>query len=693
MTETSTLQTHPLEMLRANLIVPAGYEVRANSTVVWTTNREGEQAALEMCANPIGVCARARDRDGGKWSTHLAWLTPEGKYSEMLVPSHQLAGHANAVMDELTKRGVLFNPKALSHFRSYLFECQRDPRVPFERTVSHLGFTDALGESEPSFVLPGRVIRPMLADGEVPSSERLLFQPTNPVASLEGYHSAGELLDWQTLLAPFGDHPLIMFAAQVGLAGAFPRIAGEENGGIHLHGPTSSGKTCAAQVCASVVGFPGNPSRGGDARALFQTWNTTPNAVEMLLAPHSGMPVILDEVGANDAGVNLYNAFSGLAKARMTELGGLREQNTWSVLVLSTGEYSVRDHIEQAEVGRVTDGTAVRFQDVPILGVYEAAERLGAPPLPDAQSLAEPVRHLQEQLGRCYGTAMPAFVERLYAFCHEHGIGLVALIRSRSQACHMRLCEEAQGQGFELGSARRRALNRLALVASIGQLAVELGVLPLSSEQAWRAVAAVRDAWLSHTQFVSAEDKIIEHLQNYCIAHFQHVRIADQRASPPAKGWPFFYFEHLGLIVFTKEQLLRAAGATGSTSVRTVTKALREKGWLRVNEQARGDAKLLGDMKGVVPGARAFQVLAEPVLGGFLQGLDVIPVHALKRPVHQLTYDNDGVVLHCGHEEGQPDYPTPFEPPASQRQHDADDPGPTHVMPQRRVKSSSPTRH
>jgi hypothetical protein len=181
----------------------------------------------------------------------------------------------------------------------------------------------------------------------------------------------------------------------------------DKRANILVVGPTSSGKTCAAQVCASVVGFPGNPSRGGDARALFQTWNTTPNAVEMLLAPHSGMPVILDEVGANDAGVNLYNAFSGLAKARMTELGGLREQNTWSVLVLSTGEYSVRDHIEQSEVGRVTDGTAVRFQDVPILGVYEAAERLGAPPLPDAQNLAEPIRHLQEQLGQCYGTAMP----------------------------------------------------------------------------------------------------------------------------------------------------------------------------------------------------------------------------------------------------------------------------------------------
>lgn len=690
MTEISTLQTHALDSLKANLIVPPGYEVRAGSTVVWTTNRAGEQVALEMCANPIGVCARARDRDGVRWATRMAWLTPDSKYSEMLVPSHQLAGQANAVMDELTKRGVLFNPKALAHFRSYLFECQRDPRVPFERTVSHLGFTDALGESELSFVLPGKVIRPVLADGEAPSNERLLFQPTNPVASLEGYHSAGDLPDWKSLLAPFGDHPLIVVAAQVGLAGAFPRVAGEENGGIHLHGPTSSGKTCAAQVCASVVGFPGNPSRGGDARALFQTWNTTPNAVEMLLAPHSGMPVILDEVGANDAGVNLYNAFSGLAKARMTELGGLREQNTWSVLVLSTGEYSVRDHIEQSEVGRVTDGTAVRFQDVPILGVYEAAERLGAPPLPDAQNLAEPIRHLQEQLGQCYGTAMPAFVERLYAFCHEQGVGLAPLIRSRIQACHTRLSEEAQAQGFELGSARRRALNRLAMVAAIGQLAVELGILPFSSEQAWRAVAAVRDTWLSHTQFVSPEDKIIEHLQNYCIAHFQHVRIADQRATPPAKGWPFFYFERLGFIVFTKEQLLRAAG---TTSLRTVTKVLREKGWLPGKEQGHADAKLREDMKGVVPGTRAFQVLAKPVLGEFLQNLDVVPVPAPVRPVRQLSCDEDGVVLGLEHDDGPPDYPRPYEPPVVQRVHDDDDPGPTYVMPKRRAKLPSPTRH
>lgn len=61
-------------------------------------------------------------------------------------------------MDELTKRGVLFNPKALAHFRSYLFECASvTPRVPFERTVSHLGFTvDALGESWSCLCCPAR---------------------------------------------------------------------------------------------------------------------------------------------------------------------------------------------------------------------------------------------------------------------------------------------------------------------------------------------------------------------------------------------------------------------------------------------------------------------------------------------------------------------------------------------------------
>lgn len=685
MTEITMPRANTLAALTSNLIVPAGYEVRADATIAWTTNRAGEQVALEMCANPMGVSARARDRDGGKWSTRLEWLTPDGQHGQMLVPTHQLMGQANAVIDELTKRGVLFNPKALNHFRSYLFECQRDPRVPLERTVSHLGFTDALGEAEPSFVLPCQVIRAPLADGEERPSDRLLFQPTNPVASLEGYHSAGELADWQALVAPFGEHALIVFAAQVGLAGAFVRVAGEENGGIHLHGPTSSGKTCAAQVCASVVGFPGNPSRGGDARALFQTWNTTPNAVEMLLAPHSGMPVILDEVGANDSGVNLYNAFSGLAKARMTELGGLREQNTWSVLVLSTGEYSVRDHIEQAAVGRVTDGTAVRLLDVPILSVYESAVRLGAEPLPDAQNLADPIRHLQENLGCCYGTALPVFVEKLYQHCHEHDIGLKQLIRSRTQACHTRLCEEATASGYELGSARTRALNRLALVAAVGQLAVDQGVLPFSSQQAWRAVAAVRDAWLSHTQFLSAEEKIVDHLQNYCIAHFQHARIADHRANPPAMGWPFFYFERLGLIVFTKEQLLRAAGAT---NLRTVTKALREKGWLRVNEQDHTAAKLLGDMRGVVPGGRAFQVYAEPVLGDFLQNFDAVLLPSLPRPAQALRYDTDGVVL----DDGPPDYPMAYDPPVEARLPDDDNPGPTLIMPRRRTKLVTPAR-
>ena len=678
MTQNQSPLSGAFDALRASIIVPDGYDVRPSSTIVWTPNRAGDLVALEMCANPIGISARARDRDGGQWSTRLEWLNPDGRRGELLLLAQQLSGHAGAVMDELTKRGVLFNPKALNHFRSYLFECQRDPSVPFERTVNHLGYTDALGESLPSFVLPDRVLRPVLPQGEVPSSERLFFQPTNPVASLQGYRSAGELSDWQAIVAPFGEHALIVIGTVLGLTGSFLKPAGEENGGIHFHGPTSSGKSSATQVAASVAGIPDNPSRGGNIHGLFQTWNTTQNAVEMLLAPHSGMTAYIDEVGANDAGVNLYNAFSGLGKARCTEIGGLREQNAWSVLVLSTGEYSLRDHIEHSDIGRVTDGTAVRMLDVPTEEVQVAAVCLGAEPLPPPEELATTVRALQAQLTLHHGTALPAFVERLFQHCHIQGVGLEHLIRSETKVCHQALCEEALASGFVLAAPSMRALNRLSLAAAVGKLAVELEVLPFTQVQVWRAVSAVRNAWLGNVQFLSIEDKIIEHLQNFCVANFQHVRIADHRANPPARGWPFFYFERQGLIVFTKDQLLCA---TGMTSLKAVTKALLSRGWLRTNEHNRADAKLLEEMKRVVPSLRAYQVLAEPVLGGFLRS--VAPALPFVQPsLRQLSVAGDGVI------EG--DWRDSDEPGTAHRD---DDPGPTIVMPQRRHKLSSQTKH
>lgn len=58
-----------------------------------------------------------------------------------------------------------------------------------------------------------------------------------------------------------------------------------------------------------------------------------------------------------------------------------------------------------------------------------------------------------------------------------------------------------------------------------------------------------------------------------------------------------------------------------------------------------------------------------------------------------LSCDEDGVVLGLEHDDGPPDYPRPYEPPMVQRVHDDDDPGPTYVMPQRRAKLPSPTRH
>ena len=611
----NTRPSDAFTLLRASLIVPVGFEVCERQTVALVQDKGGNIGRIEICANPIGVSSRARNSDGSKWFTRIEWLSPDGLPCSLLVSASQLNGQPGPVLEELAKRGVLLNPKASFLFRNYLFESQRDPLVPFERTVAQLGFTDALGESLPSFVLPTHVLRPPLPAGETPSSERIFFQPEHAVQSLGAYRAAGTLDEWRHALKPFGEHPLFVFAAAVGLAGSFLKPAGEENGGFHIYGETSRGKTAAAQICASVMGFPGNPSRGTAAPSLLLGWNATLNAVEMLVAPHSGMSVALDEIGSNESGVNLYNAFSGRGKARMTEFGGLREQSTWSVLALSTGEHSMRDHADQTDAGRATDGSAVRMLDLPIDAVNDAAVKMGAAVMLDPKEMAPLVRGLQAQLSESYGTALPAFVAGMLQYCCDHGLSLEKFIQSETKTCHELLCAGARDAGFVLSTGQVRALNRLALVASVGCLAAD-DLLPFSEEQVLRAVYAVRDAWLSTTKFMTEEEKIAEHLQNFCVAHFHHFRVNDPRACPPTRGWPFFYFENLGLITFTKKQLLHAAG---SDNLRAVTKTLRKRNWLRTNEVNHANAKLLNDMKGIVLTARAFQIFAEPVLGDFLR--------------------------------------------------------------------------
>jgi putative DNA primase/helicase len=68
----------------------------------------------------------------------------------------------------------------------------------------------------------------------------------------------------------------LAFAVACAFAGPLLRPAGVESGGFHYRGDSSSGKTTALKVAASVYGGAG----------YLQRWRTTDNALEAIAAQH-----------------------------------------------------------------------------------------------------------------------------------------------------------------------------------------------------------------------------------------------------------------------------------------------------------------------------------------------------------------------------------------------------------------------
>ena len=108
---------------------------------------------------------------------------------------------------------------------------------------------------------------------------------------------------------------------------------------VHLFAESTKGKSTAAMLAIFVWGNP-NLSGGG----LYNTWNSTENALSTSLAGNYGIAYALDELSMSkieDTTSLIYNLVGGKDKARLTKDIELRAAATWTTSIISTGEVSL----------------------------------------------------------------------------------------------------------------------------------------------------------------------------------------------------------------------------------------------------------------------------------------------------------------------------------------------------------------
>ncbi|MDD2729094.1 DUF927 domain-containing protein [Malikia sp.] len=423
-------------------------------------DRDGNPTKPEFVCSRLDVEALTRDQDGNGWGYLLTFADPQGRPKQWAMPARMLSGDGGEYRAALLNMGlrIAASPRARNLLTQYI-----QTRQPDENALC----TDKTGWHGRAFVLPHETI------GD--DDERIVFQTDSAMENT--IRTRGTAGQWRDRVAALcAGNTRLAFAVSCAFAGPLLRPAGVESGGFHFRGDSSSGKTTALKLAASVWG----------GSSYLQRWRTTDNALEAIAAQHSDLLLILDELAQVDpktAGECAYMLANEQSKARATRNGAARPRLSWRLLFLSAGELGLADHMAEG-MKRTRAGQEIRMADIPAdaglgLGAFEW--------LHDQEGGAAFSSHATAQAAAVYGAVGREWLQWLTANTGT----LKARIRELSNDLMLSMVPElAGGQVQRVGA-------RFALVGAAGELATVAGLTGWPKGESEKAARACFNAWLA----------------------------------------------------------------------------------------------------------------------------------------------------------------------------------------------------
>lgn len=434
-----------------------------NEKGVWYfgKNDNGTEAPALWICSKLEVTASTRDAKNESWGRLLEFDDPDGVHHAWAMPLELLKGDGTEYRGVLLSMGLQMSTmtKARNLITQYIQTAPVDARA---RCVERTGWHGSV------FVMPERTI------GE--ADERILYQSTTSAPNT--FKQRGKLADWQKNVAALcvGNSRLV-FAICTAFAAPLLEITGMESGGFHYRGDSSTGKTTALRLAASVWG----------GTEYLQRWRATDNGLEALAAQHSDCLLVLDEISQVDpkvAGDVAYMLANGSGKARAGRTGAIRDTASWRLLFISSGEAGLAEHMAQANK-KPKAGQEIRLLDIPAdagrgLGLFDT--------LHDYSNGAAFSKAITEAAIKNYGTASLAFLESLVPHLDKVP-GKVK--KTQQEFIRAHLSDDAGGQA-------NRAAQRFSLVAAAGEIATSMGVTGWQQGEAMKAAETCFKAWLAH---------------------------------------------------------------------------------------------------------------------------------------------------------------------------------------------------
>ncbi len=402
--------------------------------------------------------------DAGEYYRCFEVGTRVDRFKEVTIPCKAWSGRRDDFLDILTKEGLFH--ASFQSARSNLRAWVNSGKPPSAVLATRTGWVD-----HTAFALPENVI---CADGCPQVVERI---PAN-----DGFGSRGALEDWQQSVAQYcaGNSRLIITLCAAFL-GPLMKWTGVENGGIHINGPSSIGKSTALRVCASVYG----------PNAFMKTWRATDNGLESVAESRSDTCLLLDELSEAAPGAAdriAYMLANGRGKDRANRDGSSRPAKKWRIIFVSSGEISLADKLRETGK-RATAGQQIRVLDIEAdpgmgFGLFDTIH--------GHQSASLFAEELSKALSENYGMAGPAFIKEVIERREEV---LRWFESARAEFCQNHYDHSDVGQV-------RRGLNRFAALAAAGEVAIKLKILPWQKGEAIWGVSRCLEDWIENRGYI-----------------------------------------------------------------------------------------------------------------------------------------------------------------------------------------------
>ncbi len=431
----------------------------------WVSFKEEEDGTFRPARIRIGdhltATAFVNSPKQDEAGIYIEFQDRKGKIRRLTIPRSDLVGDGREVLKILASNGYFFSRKQKNLLLDYLSQLGKDCEQ--EYTI-----TDKTGWVEDSFVLPGRTY----GDKNIRFGQ--VEPPTEP-----RFEQSGTLEDWKNDVAKLAiRNSRLIFAIGVALMSPLLQILGLESGGFHFYGPTSTGKTTMIKVAASIYGKP---------KKIIKQWRHTANGLEATATEHNHLTLFLDEIGqalAREVAQIAYMLANGQGKTRMQKNLKVNEPLTWLLTFLSTGEISLLDYLQQAQIN-LKGGQENRMPSIPACpdgghGIFENLHGMNG---------REFVTELEQNTSKFYGTVFDEFLKNLVE------VAPPPEFKNNLQKRHLEITKSLAAVA-PFDEVTGRVAQRFAAAQLTLELAIQYQVVPFTQQDIQSSISKIFSEWI-----------------------------------------------------------------------------------------------------------------------------------------------------------------------------------------------------